>query len=204
MSRAHREDLQQQTLTPRRSIEALEGVVAREAVAFFRLMLVVSARRIHADLPQSWNAGHEAQALISCFELRAQLALPVCRWRSPLPTSGRVTLRQSPDKVTASAPVMKVFTTAHPLRRFVEVFTRWATFPCIKLEVDYIQRIDNEWADALSRDKDSITEFFLPTQRIELRRNDLTKGGQSSSASWNAKTRRRWFSTAFNALSWFR
>ena len=30
-----------------------------------------------ADLPQSWHAGTEAQPLISCFELLAQLALRV-------------------------------------------------------------------------------------------------------------------------------
>ena len=55
-----------------------------------------------ADLPQSWRARTEALPLISCFELLAHLALLVCRVRSPLPTSGRITLRQRSDNVTAS------------------------------------------------------------------------------------------------------
>ena len=42
-----------------------------------------------ADLPQSWNAGNEAQLLISCCELKAPLALLACRFRSPLPTKHR-------------------------------------------------------------------------------------------------------------------
>ena len=97
-----------------------------------------------ADLPQSWHASTEAQPLISCFELLAQPALLVCRLRSPLPTSGRITLRQSSDNVTAGAAIVKGFTTAHPLRRFVQVITRWAIISRIKLEVDYLPRIDNE------------------------------------------------------------
>ena len=48
-----------------------------------------------ADLPQSWRAGTEALPPSSCFELLAQLALLVFRSRSPLPTSRRITLRQS-------------------------------------------------------------------------------------------------------------
>ena len=109
-----------------------------------------------ADLPQPWHAGTEAQPLISCFELLAELALLVCRLRSPLPTSGRITLRQSSDNVTAGGAIMKGFTTAHPLRRFVQVLIRWATVSRIKLEADYLPGIDNEWADPLSRNKKSL------------------------------------------------
>ena len=65
-----------------------------------------------ADLPQSWHAGTKAQPLISCFELLAQLALVVCRLRSPLPVSGRISLRQGSDNVTACAAIMEGFTTA--------------------------------------------------------------------------------------------
>ena len=52
------------------------------------------------------------------------------------------------------------FTTAHPLRRFVHVFARWAAIARIKLEVHYLPGIGNEWADVLSRNKDSIRGFF--------------------------------------------
>ena len=124
-----------------------------------------------ADLPQSWHAGTDAQPLISCFELLAQLAPLVCRLRSPLPTSGRITLRQGSDNVTSGAATMKGFTTAHPLRRFVQVIVRWATISRIKLE------IDNEWAAALSRNKKFIKGFFPPKQRIELSVNDQLSTG---------------------------
>ena len=50
------------------------------------------------------------------------------------------------------------FTTAHPLRRFVQVIIRWATISRIKLE--YLPGIDNEWSDALSRNKEFIKGFF--------------------------------------------
>ena len=130
-----------------------------------------------ADLPHSWHAGTETQPLISCFELLAQLALLICRLRSPLPTSGRITLRQSSENVTEGAAIMKGFTTAHPLRRFVQVFTRRATISRIKLEVDYLPGIDNEWADALSRNKDSIKGFFPRAQRIEFYLIDLLSPG---------------------------
>ena len=58
---------------------------------------------------------------------------------------------------------MKGFTIAHPLRRFVQVIIPWATISRIKLEIDDIPGIDNEWADALSRNKDS--------SRVSSRRN---------------------------------
>ena len=130
-----------------------------------------------ADRPQSWHSGTGAQPVISCFELLAQLALLVCRLRSPLPTSGRITLRQSSDNVTAGAAIVKGFTTAHPLRRFVQVITRWATISRIKLEVDYLPGIDNEWADALSRNKEFIKGFFPSERRIDFSVNDLLSPG---------------------------
>ena len=77
-----------------------------------------------ADLPQSWDAGNEAQPLIGCFELLAQLALLVCRLRSPLPVSGRISLRQGSDNIIAGAAIMKGFMTSHPLRRFAQVIVR--------------------------------------------------------------------------------
>ena len=43
------------------------------------------AQGFMANLPQSWHAGTEAQSLISCFELLAQLAALLCRLPSPLP-----------------------------------------------------------------------------------------------------------------------
>ena len=150
-----------------------------------------------ADRPQSWHAGTEAQPVISCFELLAQLALLVCRLRSPLPTSGRIKLRQNSDNVTAGAAIMKGFTTAHPLRGSVQVIIRWATISRIKLEVDYLPGIDNEWADALSRNNEFINGFFPSEQRIEFSVNDCsapvmnrraspsTTDGQTSFASWN-------------------
>ena len=88
-----------------------------------------------ADLPQSWLAGNEAQPFFSCFELLALLALLVCRLRSPLPVSGRISLRRGSDNVTAGAAIMKDFTTSHPLRRFVQIVVRWATTSRVKLEV---------------------------------------------------------------------
>ena len=110
-----------------------------------------------ADLPQSWLAGNEAQPFISCFELLAQLALLVCRLRSPLLVSGRISLRQGSDNVTPGAAIVRGFTTSHPLRRFVQVIIRWATTTRVKLEVDFFPGIDNEWADALSRNKGFIS-----------------------------------------------
>ena len=71
----------------------------------------------------------EAQPLISYFELLAQLALLVCRLRSPSPTSRRIAFRQRSDNVTAGAAIMKGFTTAHLLRRFFQVIIRWTQFP---------------------------------------------------------------------------
>ena len=97
-----------------------------------------------ADLPKFWHAGNEAQPLVSCFELLAQPALLVCRSRSPLPVSGRATMRQNSDCVTAGAAITKGFTTARPLRRFVQVIVRWVTISRVKLEFDYIPGIDNE------------------------------------------------------------
>ena len=68
---------------------------------------------------------------------------------------------------------MKGFTTADPLRRFVQVTIRWATIFRVKLDVDYLPGIDNEWVDALSRSEDSINSFLPPEQRIEFSVNDL-------------------------------
>ena len=55
----------------------------------------------------------------------------------------------------------------------VQLATRWAKISRVKLKVDYLSGIDNEWADALSRKKDSIKGFFQPEQRIEFSVNDL-------------------------------
>ena len=89
------------------------------------------------------------------------------------------------------------FTTAHSLRRFVEVISRWATIFRIKLEIDHILGIDSEWAGALSRNKELIKGCFPPEQRTEFFVNDYsapvmnrfaslsTTGGQTSFASWN-------------------
>ena len=79
--------------------------------------------------------------------------------------------------ITACEAIMKGFTTAHPLRRFVQVIIRWATISRIKLEVDYIPGIDNEWADAVSRNKEFIKCFFPAEQRIEFSVNDLLNPG---------------------------
>ena len=70
---------------------------------------------------------------------------------------------------------MRGFTIAHPLRRFVQVITRWATISWVNLEVDNIPGIDNEWANALSRNKEFIKGFFPPEQRIEFSVNDLLR-----------------------------
>ena len=168
-----------------------------------------------ADLPQSWHAGTEAQPLIRRFELLAQLSPVLCRLRSPLATSGRITMRQSSDNVTAGTAIMKGFTTKHPLRRFVQVITRWATISCVKLEVD-LPGIDNEWADGLSRNKAFIKGFFPPEQRIEFSVNDLLRPGHQPRRvpehdRWSHQLRklesisaRRWFSMAFDAFSVFR
>ena len=72
---------------------------------------------------------------------------------------------------------MKGFTTAHPLRRFVQVIIRWATISRIKLDVDYIPGIENECADALSRKKEFIKDFFPSEQGIEFSVNDLLTSG---------------------------
>ena len=71
-------------------------------------------------------------------------------------STGRIHGRPS-----AGAAIMKGFTTAGPLRRFVQVTIRWATITRVKLEIDYLPGIDNEWADALSRNKD-FNQGFLP------------------------------------------
>ena len=53
--------------------------------------------------------------------------------------SPRITLRQSSDNSTTGPAIMKRFTTAHPLRCFVQVIIQWATISRVKLEVDFIQ-----------------------------------------------------------------
>ena len=63
--------------------------------------------------------------------------------------------------------------TAHPLRRFVRIVVRWATISRIKLDIDYIPGIDNEWTDALSHNMEHKKGFFPPEQRIEFFVNDL-------------------------------
>ena len=113
-----------------------------------------------ADFPQSWHAGNEAQPLISCLERLAQLALLVCRLRSPLPTSGRITLRQCSDNVTAGAAIMKGFTTADPLRRFVQVTTRWATISRVKLVADYLPG-DRQRVGRRARSQQGFHQGFL-------------------------------------------
>ena len=110
-------------------------VLALNAVSVSRLLLVVPAGMIHgrADLPQSWHAGAEAQPLISCFELLAQLALLVCRpFTLTVANLGAYHIatefRQSHRRRSHHEGV---FTTADPLRRFVQVTIRWATIlPC--------------------------------------------------------------------------
>ena len=154
-----------------------------------------------ADLPQSMHAGNEAQPLISCFELLAQSALLVGCLRSPLPTSGCITLRQCSDNVTAGEAIMGGFTTADPLRRFVQVPTRWSTFSRVKLEVDDLRGIDHEWADALSRNKGSIKGFFPPKHRMEFSVNDLLRPGYqprrvSEHERWPAQLRKLEFTSA--------
>ena len=75
-------------------------------------------------------------------------------------------MRQNSDCVTAGAAITKGFTTARPLRRFVQVIVRWATISRVKLEVDYIPGNDNEWPDALSRKKEFIKGFFPPDSAL--------------------------------------
>ena len=116
-----------------------------------------------ADLPQSWRADNEAQPLISCFELLVQLALLVWRWRSPLPVSGRISLRQGSDHVTAGAAIMTRFETAQPLQRFVQVIARWATISSGKLEVDYIQGIDKR-VGRHTQSQQGIHQGFFPAR----------------------------------------
>ena len=72
---------------------------------------------------------------------------------------------------------MRGFTIAHPLRHLFHFIIRWATISLVKLEVDNILGIDNEWANALSRNKVSIKGFFPPAQRIEFSVNDLLRPG---------------------------
>ena len=206
-----RDHPKQQTLMPKVRSGALgAGVRPKHSPSLLAPVGWLQLEGFMADLPQSWHAGTEAQPLISYFELLAQLALLVCHLHSPLPTSGRISLRQSSDNVTAGAAIMKEFTTAHLLRRFVQVFTRWAAIYRVTLEVGFLPGIDNDWADALSRSKDSMKGFFPPAQRINFCLNDLfrlainrgefpsTKGGQSSFVSWSAKTCKRWSLTVFD------
>ena len=65
---------------------------------------------------------------------------------------------------------------------------RWATIFRIKLEVDGLPGIDNEWADALNRDKDSVRGFLLPEQRVS---TTFTQFGQSTEADTRTWTMAR-------------
>ena len=121
-----------------------------------------------AGLPQSWHAGNEAKRLTSCLERLAQLALLVCRLRSPLPTS-----RQCSDNVTAGAAVMKAFTTADPLRRLEKVSTRWATISRVKLVVDYLPG-DRERVGRRARSQQGFHQWCLSVGVAE--RLATTKG----------------------------
>ena len=103
-TRAHKKDPQRQTPMPKVRPGASPGGTHQKHMP--SLQAPAGGFSCEAPWRISRNPGKQGMKhgpLISCFELLTQLALLVCRLRSPLPTSGRILLRQGADNVTASA-----------------------------------------------------------------------------------------------------
>jgi len=110
------------------------------------------------ELPPSWDMHAEAQKDISCYEMLAQTGLLAARARAGCLAPFPVTLSQESDNTAAEASANKLFTTASPLRFFVQV----------NVEVNHIPGANNVYADGLSRGYPSVITQFDPTKEVEL------------------------------------
>ena len=110
------------------------------------------------------NRNTAADQLICVFSTAGATCLPIAL--------------ESSDNVTARAATLKGVTTADPLRRLRNPPHDGPQCPVSSSKSTTSQGIDNEWADALSRKKDSIKDFFPPEQRFEFAVNDLLCPGR--------------------------
>ena len=178
-------------------------MLAREAVSVSGFLLVVSARRIHGR-SQSWNAGAEAQPLISCFEMLARLLLALATadfWAHHFAAELRQRLRRrSHDGVHNSTSPASL---RSGICKMGHVFPRSTTSQESTTSGPTHSAATRTRSEGSSRLLSVLNFASMTCSAPVINRDESpsTKDGQPSSASWTAKTRRRWLPTAFNALS---
>ena len=97
-----------------------------------------------------------AQRYIACFETLAQLALAMVAHSTCSARRWSFTLPAASDNAPTEAGLDKLWSTAEPLGSFLKLAAAWAAKHHVDFQVTHLAGEKNAWADALSRNKQSV------------------------------------------------
>ena len=123
------------------------------------------------EVQQQWPClTKEAQRYIACFETLAQLMRVA--WTAEGQAVRGLCMPSGTDNTASEAGVNKLFTTAWPLRIFVQLVAAWAYKHKWSVLASHIPGERNVWADQLSRGNTSVFDS-KPQARFRFRPHDF-------------------------------
>jgi hypothetical protein len=115
------------------------------------------------DFPESWQMNPIPQRNIACYELLAQIILLKLRADTWAATTCPVTIQQLSDNSPTIAASGRLYSSATPMRYFVQLLAWWASKLRVNLQVVHIPGKDNIWADHISRADPRTCDHLSPS-----------------------------------------
>jgi hypothetical protein len=127
------------------------------------------------DLPKSWecNRSHSETLLVIKFWHRGMLTARCLQGDCH---QCRVLIPPSADNTATEAATNKLFTTAMPLRIFVQNLANWAVAMQVDAEINHMAGKENTLADGLSRGHQSVIDSFDPAREVDLSLDAILNG----------------------------